>query len=65
MAKKKRTLIYDESKCTGCTYCVGECPVEAIDLVDGIAVVDFDTCVKCGKCVKVCPDGGACYAVCA
>lgn len=55
MAKKKRTLIYDKSKCTGCTYCVGECPVECIEMVDGIAVVDLDKCVKCGKCAKVCP----------
>ena len=55
MAKKKRTLIYEKEKCTGCTYCVAECPVEAVEMVDGVAEVDFDTCVACGKCVKVCP----------
>lgn len=55
MAKKKRTLIYNKDKCTGCTYCVGECPVDAIEMVDGVAVVDMETCIKCGKCVKVCP----------
>ncbi len=55
MAKKTRTLIYNQDKCTGCAYCVGECPVDAIDMVDGVAVVDFDVCIKCGKCVKVCP----------
>lgn len=55
MAKKKRTLTYNKDKCTGCTYCVGECPVDAIELVDGIAQVDMDKCIKCGKCAKVCP----------
>jgi len=61
MAKKKRTLIYRKEQCTGCTYCAGACPVEAIEMVDGVAVVDFDKCVKCGKCVKVCP--AACFEV--
>jgi len=55
MAKKKRTLLYDQARCTGCTYCVGECPVDAIEMVDGVAVVDFDACIGCGKCAKVCP----------
>jgi electron transfer flavoprotein alpha subunit len=55
MAKKKRTLIYTKEKCTGCTYCLGECPVECISMDNGIAVVDLDKCVKCGKCAKVCP----------
>jgi len=55
MAKKKRTLTYERERCTGCTYCVGECPVEAIEMVDGIAEVDFDKCIKCGKCAKICP----------
>lgn len=55
MAKKKRTLLYDPGKCTGCTYCTAECPVHCIDMKDGIAVVDMDKCIKCGKCVKVCP----------
>jgi len=55
MAKKKRTLIYEQEKCTGCTYCVGECPVDAIEMVDGIARVDMEKCIACGKCGKVCP----------
>lgn len=32
-----------------------ECPVEAMDLIDGIAVVDPKKCEDHGKCVLVCP----------
>lgn len=49
------SLNIDKSKCIGCGACVVECPVEALDLVDGIAVVDPEKCIECGKCVKVCP----------
>ena len=45
----------DSSKCTGCESCVGECPSEAIKMVDGTASVDADTCVDCGVCIDVCP----------
>ncbi|MBN1796069.1 MAG: 4Fe-4S binding protein [Sedimentisphaerales bacterium] len=45
----------DAEKCTGCETCVGECPSEAISMVDGKAVVDPDTCVDCGVCVDACP----------
>ncbi len=45
----------DVEKCTGCETCVETCPVEAIKMVDGKAVVDPDTCVDCGQCVDACP----------
>ncbi len=45
----------DTKKCTGCETCVGECPSEAISMVDGKAKVDPDVCVDCGVCVDVCP----------
>jgi Na+-translocating ferredoxin:NAD+ oxidoreductase RNF subunit RnfB len=47
----------------GCTYgcmgygsCVRSCAFDAIHVVDGIAVVDKEKCVSCGKCVKECPN---------
>lgn len=42
-------------KCTGCGACVHACPVEAIRMVGGKAVIDHDLCILCGACVEVCP----------
>ncbi len=44
----------NEEKCTGCESCVGECPSEAIGMVDGKAKVS-DACVDCGVCIDACP----------
>ncbi len=42
-------------KCSGCQMCLGECPFDAIDIVEGIAKINPEKCIGCGKCVKVCP----------
>jgi Na+-translocating ferredoxin:NAD+ oxidoreductase subunit B len=46
----------------GCTYgCMGfgdcdrSCNFDAIDIVDGLATINYDKCVGCGACAKVCP----------
>ena len=41
--------------CMGCQICVAECPVGAIEMVDGTALIDPETCIGCGKCKEVCP----------
>jgi len=42
--------------CTGCGICSEKrCPVKAIKLVDGLAVVNDDLCIGCGLCVTTCP----------
>ncbi len=41
--------------CTGFGNCKKACPFDAIDIVDGIAVVNADKCKACGKCVAECP----------
>ncbi|MHB9139037.1 MAG: indolepyruvate ferredoxin oxidoreductase subunit alpha [Victivallaceae bacterium] len=46
--------VVDKELCIGCEACVGECPVDAIEMIDGKAVVN-DNCVDCGACVEVCP----------
>ncbi len=40
-----------------CNPCVDSCPVNAISMDDINAppIVDYDTCIACGKCVGVCP----------
>jgi len=41
--------------CLGFGDCVGACEFDAIDVVDGLAKVDYKKCVGCGACVEVCP----------
>ena len=47
----------NKEECTGCGYCVEECPVEAIiiDEDEGCAVVDEEECVDCRACEDACP----------
>ena len=45
----------DADECVGCETCVPVCPVEAISMQDGIAVIDQDTCTECEACVPTCP----------
>ncbi|WP_367565478.1 RnfABCDGE type electron transport complex subunit B [Lacrimispora sp.] len=41
--------------CMGFGSCVKACEFDAIHVIDGIAVVDKEKCVACGKCVTACP----------
>jgi predicted aldo/keto reductase-like oxidoreductase len=51
---KKRVFILDFI-CKGCGRCVKSCHSQAIELVDGKAVVDPEKCLLCGYCSKECP----------
>ena len=54
-SKGREIAEINSKKCSGCQACLGECPTEAIDIVDGIAFINAEKCIGCGKCVKVCP----------
>lgn len=41
--------------CLGFGDCTRACDFEAIDVENGLATVDYDKCVGCGACAKVCP----------
>lgn len=43
--------------CIGLGTCVAACPFEAIVVIDGVAVVDYQRCRGCGLCAAVCPKG--------
>lgn len=54
LERGKAVMTVCKNGCIGCTKCVKECPFDAIDMVQGLAVIN-DKCKNCGKCVKVCP----------
>jgi len=46
----------------GCTYgclgmgdCTRACAFDALHVLDGLAVVDYDKCIGCGACERTCP----------
>jgi Na+-translocating ferredoxin:NAD+ oxidoreductase RNF subunit RnfB len=52
-------LVTDVQGCTfGCLGfgdCARACNFDALEVVDGLATVDYEKCVGCGACAKVCP----------
>lgn len=54
--KKRRRAVVDDAACVACGCCVKVCPLQAIEVVRGIAArVKADKCVGCGKCARECP----------
>ena len=41
--------------CCGLGSCVSVCRFDAIQIVDGVAVIDEEKCIACGMCAKICP----------
>lgn len=41
-----------ELKCIACQECVNACPVQAISVISGKAVIDQTKCIQCGICVN-------------
>lgn len=49
------TFSIDEEKCTGCTLCAKNCPVDCISgSAKKVHVIDQDKCTRCGMCRRVC-----------
>lgn len=43
--------------CLGCGSCKEVCDFDAIEIVDGLAIIDKEKCTACKKCIGVCPKG--------
>jgi electron transport complex protein RnfB len=41
--------------CIACGICVKVCPVDAIEMIDNVAVIDEGKCINCGLCAQKCP----------
>lgn len=41
--------------CLGLGSCVKACMFGAIDIIDGVAVINEEKCTSCGMCVEACP----------
>lgn len=50
------SVTLDTDKCKGCTNCIKRCPVEAIRVRDGKAVIVEERCIDCGECIRECPN---------
>ena len=44
----------DQDICIGCGMCSGFCQFDAIDMIDGLANVNFEKCMGCGICASKC-----------
>ncbi len=44
-----------EVGCIACTQCARVCPVEAIEMQENLAVLDYEKCINCGLCAEKCP----------
>jgi len=42
--------------CLKCGSCARKCPSGALELKNGLPVVDYSKCTSCGECVTACPD---------
>lgn len=48
-------IVVERNKCCGCEACVAVCPVGAITMPEGKALIDDEQCVRCGACINECP----------
>ncbi len=44
-----------EIGCIACKICEKQCPVDAVHVIDNLAVIDPEKCTGCGICAEKCP----------
>ena len=62
--KRKGSVVLNEERCKGCTYCVRFCPTNALEMTDRLNHKGYklpilahpDKCNGCDLCGMYCPD---------
>ena len=52
-----RMIEINHESCVNCYLCEENCPMGAIELVDGEVILDNDKCIRCVECTNHCPVG--------
>lgn len=61
MKDKEFPVLFEKNEdCCGCTACAESCPKHSIEMkcdVEGFEypTINYETCICCYKCLKVCP----------
>ncbi len=55
--EKKHQVIIDSDKCVGCGLCQKDCVGCDIRIENGKAVANGASCIMCGHCEAICPQG--------
>ena len=56
MARKEGHIFQvDDDRCFGCAACIAMCPVDALSLIDRLAIVEEKKCTHCNNCIPACP----------
>ncbi len=45
----------NQNKCVNCYLCEENCPVNAIKIIEGKAILDDSKCIRCKECTAKCP----------
>ncbi len=56
MSQHFRSIAIDTERCKGCTNCIRRCPMEAMRVYNGKAIIMEERCIDCGECIRSCPD---------
>ena len=53
--------VIEQERCTGCRECISVCEVNAIEIVNEKARIDYGRCYgdteRCSACIEICPQG--------
>jgi Na+-translocating ferredoxin:NAD+ oxidoreductase subunit B len=52
--KSNYYALVDGDDCTGCETCLDRCQMDAIDIVEGKALINLKRCIGCGLCISTC-----------